>query len=144
SLARHPKIFPTLYVSIVKVGEETGTLEASFKRLAEYLAQDHEMKDRIKAAMRYPIIVMCTIAIAIGSLTTSVIPTCAPLFEALGNDIPWPTRMIIGVSEFAQSYWHVVLVALFVSIVAARQYINTEKGRYLWDSVRLRLPAIGK
>ena len=144
SLARHPKIFPTLYVSIVKVGEETGTLEASFKRLAEYLAQDHEMKDRIKAAMRYPIIVMCTIAIAIGILTTFVIPKFAPLFEALGNDIPWPTRMIIGVSEFAQSYWHVVLVALFVSIVAARQYVNTEKGRYLWDSVRLRLPAIGQ
>ncbi len=144
SLARHPKIFPTLYISIVKVGEETGTLEASFKRLAEYLAQDQEMKDRIKAAMRYPLIVMCTIAIAIGVLTTFVIPKFAPLFKALGDNIPWPTRIIIGVSEFAQSYWHVLLGALFLGIVAARQYLHTEKGRFLWDKLRLRLPAVGQ
>lgn len=144
SLARHPKIFPTLYVSIVKVGEETGTLEASFKRLAEYLSQDQEMKDRIKAATRYPIIVLCTIAIAIGVLTTFVIPKFAPLFKALGDDIPWPTRVIIGASDFAQSYWHVLLVIAFLGIVAARQYIGTDKGRFVWDTLRLRIPAIGK
>lgn len=144
SLARHPKIFPTLYISIVKVGEETGTLEASFKRLAEYLAQDQEMKDRIKAATRYPIIVMCTIAIAIGVLTTFVIPKFAPLFRALGDNIPWPTRVIIGVSEFAQSYWHLVLGAIVFGMLAIRQYVDTERGRLLWDKLRLRIPAIGK
>lgn len=143
SLARHPKIFPTLYISIVKVGEETGTLEASFKRLAEYLAQDQEMKDRMKAAMRYPIIVLCTIAIAIGVLTTFVIPKFAPLFRALGDNIPWPTRIIIGASELTQSYWHLLLGVAFLGIVAARQYVHTEKGRLLWDKLRLRLPALG-
>jgi MSHA biogenesis protein MshG len=144
SLARYPKIFPHLYVSIVKVGEETGTLDASFRRLAEYLAQDQNMKDRIKSATRYPIIVMCTIAIAIGVLTTFVIPKFAPLFKALGDNIPWPTRIIMGVSQFAQDYWYIVIGGLIISIIAARQYVNTEKGRFVWDRLRLKIPVIGK
>jgi MSHA biogenesis protein MshG len=144
SFARHPKIFPSLYVAIVKVGEETGTLDASFKRLAEYLAQDQDMKDRIKAATRYPIIVLCTVAIAIGVLTTFVIPKFAPLFKALGNNIPLPTKIIIGASAFAQNYWLMILVSLFLFAFAAKHYVNTEKGRLLWDRVRLQLPAIGK
>jgi MSHA biogenesis protein MshG len=144
SLARHPKIFPNLYVSIVKVGEETGTLEASFKRLAEYLALDQEMKDRIKSATRYPIIVMCVIAIAIGVLTTFVIPKFAPLFKALGDNIPMPTRIIMGVSSFAQNYWYVIIGGALLTFVGFREYIKTEKGRYQWDRIRLRIPAIGR
>ena len=144
SFARHPRIFPPLYVSIIKVGEETGTLEASFKRLAEYMAQDQEMKDRIKSATRYPIIVLCVIAAAIAVLTTFVIPKFAPLFRALGDNIPWPTRVIMGVSSFAQNYWYVVIGGILIAFVVARQYVQTEKGRYQWDKFRLRLPAIGK
>lgn len=93
SFARHPKIFPTLYISLIKVGEETGTLEASFRRLADYLKQDQEMRDRVKSAMRYPIIVMVAIAVALGVLTVFVIPKFAPLFRALGDNIPMPTRI---------------------------------------------------
>ena len=143
SLARHPKIFPSLYISIIRVGEETGTLDASFKRLAEYMARDQDMKDRIKAATRYPIIVLCVIAVAIGILTTFVIPKFAPLFRALGDNIPWPTRVIMGVSNFAQNYWHLVIVAMCLAAFAARHYVGTEKGRFQWDKFKLRLPVIG-
>jgi MSHA biogenesis protein MshG len=143
SFARHPKIFPPLYISIIKVGEETGTLDASFKRLAEYLARDQDMRDRIKAATRYPIIVMCVIAIAIGVLTTFVIPRFAPLFRALGDQIPWPTRIIMGVSTFAQDYWGIVLGAILVFSIVARQYVGTQGGRFKWDKFKLRIPVIG-
>ena len=143
-LARHPKIFPPLYVSIIRVGEETGTLEASFRRLAEYLQQDQDMQDRIKAAMRYPAIVMCVIAAAIGVLTMFVIPKFAPLFRQLGDHIPWPTLAIMGVSSFAQHYWYVVVGALALGVFAARHYVQTEAGRFRWDSLKLRLPVIGK
>ena len=143
SFARHPKIFPPLYISILKVGEETGTLDASFKRLAEYLARDQDMRDRIKAATRYPLIVLCTIAIAIAVLTTFVIPRFAPLFRALGDQIPWPTRVIMGVSTFAQNYWGAVLGGLVIAAFAARQYVATEHGRLRWDTWKLRIPVIG-
>lgn len=143
SLARHPKIFPPLYISIIRMGEETGTLDASFKRLAEYLAQDQDIKDRIKAAMRYPLIVLSVVAAAIAVLTVFVIPKFAPLFKALGDNIPLPTRIIMGVSSFAQSYWHLVLGLLFLCVVAVRQYVASGPGRFQWDRLKLKLPALG-
>ncbi|HEU4601493.1 MAG TPA: type II secretion system F family protein [Steroidobacteraceae bacterium] len=143
SFARHPSIFPSLYISIIKVGEETGTLEASFKRLAEYMAMDQDMRDRIKSATRYPIIVLCVIAIAIAVLTMFVIPKFAPLFAALGNNIPLPTRIIMGVSSFAQHNWHFVLAGVIGGMFALRNYVKTDKGRLQWDTWKLKLPAIG-
>ena len=144
SLARHPTIFPPLYVSIIRVGEETGTLEASFRRLAEYMQQDQDMQDRLKAALRYPAIVMCVIAAAIGVLTIFVIPKFEPLFKQLGDNIPWPTLALMGVSSFAQQYWYVVIGAIMLSVFACRRYVQTEHGRYRWDTVKLRIPVLGK
>jgi MSHA biogenesis protein MshG len=143
SLARHPKIFPNIYVSIVKVGEETGTLEASFKRLAEYLQQDQNMRDRIKSATRYPMIVMVTIAIAIAILTTFVIPKFAPLFQSLGDNIPLPTLLIMTASNFVRDFWYVTIGAIGVAILTFRHYVGTEQGRFNWDKLKLRIPAIG-
>jgi MSHA biogenesis protein MshG len=144
SLARHPDIFPQLYVSIIRVGEETGTLEASFRRLAEYMQLDQDMQDRIKAALRYPMIVLCVIVAALGVLTMFVIPKFEPLFAQLGDDIPWPTLAIMGVSSFAQEYWYLVAGGLVAAAMAARRYVRTERGRFRWDSFKLRLPVIGK
>lgn len=143
SFARHPDLFPTLYVSIIRVGESTGTLEASFKRMAEYLAQDQETQERVKSAMRYPIIVMCAIAVAMGVLTTFVIPKFAPLFKALGDNIPWPTRVIMGVSSFAHDYWYLMFAGMAAVMFVIRSYTNTEAGRYQWHKLKLRLPVVG-
>jgi MSHA biogenesis protein MshG len=144
SLARHPSIFPALYVSIIRVGEETGTLEASFRRLAEYLQQDQELRDRIKAALRYPMIVMGVIAAAIVVLTMFVIPKFEPLFKGLGDNIPWPTLAIMSVSEFAREFWYVVFGALIVAVLGVRHYISSESGRFRWDRWKMRVPVIGK
>jgi len=144
SLARHPTIFPPLYVSIIRVGEETGTLEASFRRLAEYIQQDQDMQDRIKAALRYPMIVMCVIAAAIAVLTMFVIPKFEPLFRQLGDHVPWPTVAIMSVSSFAQHYWYVIVGAISLALFSFRHYLRTEKGRFRWDTFKLRIPVIGK
>lgn len=144
SFARHPRIFPSLYISVIRVGESTGTLEQSFKRMAEYLEQDHRTQQRVKSAMRYPIIVMIVIAVAVGVLTTFVIPKFAPLFKVLGDSIPMPTRIIIGVSDFTQHYWYVVLLAIAAIVISTRQYLQTERGRFQWDEWRLKIPVLGK
>lgn len=144
SLARHPTIFPPLYVSIIRVGEETGTLEASFRRLSEYMQQDQDMQSRIKAALRYPAIVMCVIAAAIGVLTMFVIPKFEPLFKQLGDNIPWPTLAIMSVSTFVQEFWYLGLGTIAMALLLLRRYVSTEHGRYRWDTFKLRLPVIGK
>jgi MSHA biogenesis protein MshG len=144
SFARHPDIFPNLYINLIRVGEATGTLDTSFKRLAEYLAQDADMRDRVKSAMRYPIIVMVVIGVAMGVLTTFVIPNFAPLFKALGDNIPLPTLIIMNVSAFTQHYWYVVLGCIAGAVMGARKYVSTEQGRFQWHKYKLRLPVVGK
>jgi MSHA biogenesis protein MshG len=144
SFGRHPEIFPTLYVSIVRVGEASGTLEQSFLRLGEYLTQDQEMQDRMKSAMRYPAMVLITISIAMAILTTFVIPKFAPIFAALGDDIPMPTRIVMGASTFAREYWYIVLGGIALLGVVVRTYLSTDDGRYRWHKFKLRLPVVGR
>ncbi|HZF16461.1 MAG TPA: type II secretion system F family protein [Steroidobacteraceae bacterium] len=143
SFARHPKVFSNLYVSIVRVGEATGTLEQSFLRMCEYLTLDQTVQDRVKNAIRYPLIVVIAIAIAIVVITMFVIPNFAPIFRALGDDLPWPTRIILGVSTFFQHYWYLVAAAIAGAIAWFMHYTRTEAGRYRWHHLKLRLPVIG-
>ena len=144
SLARHPDIFPPLFLSMVRVGESTGTLDNAFLRLCEYLAQDQEVQDRVKSAIRYPAIVVVVIAIAIVIITIFVIPNFAPLFRILGNDIPLPTRIIMGTSSFVRHHGALLLAALVLLVAGIKRYLATEAGRYRWDRMKLRLPVIGE
>lgn len=144
SFARHPKIFPTLYVSIVGVGEATGTLDKSFQRLTEYLSQEQKMHDSVKGAVRYPIIVMITIAFAAAFLTMFVIPKFAPVFAQLKGDLPLPTRILLGASMLVRDYWMYSLGVITLGVFGVRRYLQTQDGRFKWDRFKLRIPVIGK
>lgn len=143
SLQGHPKIFSTLFINLVEIGEATGTLDVAFQRIYEYLSMDQEVRDRVKSAVRYPIIVLIAVAIALSIITVFVIPNFAPIFRALGDDIPLPTRIIMGVSDFAINYWAHILGAVAIAAIAFSRYINTEVGRLRWDHLKLRMPIIG-
>lgn len=143
SLARHPDIFSALFVSVIEVGEATGTMDVAFERMYDHLSLDQQIRDRVSSAIRYPIIVLIGIAIALSIITVFVIPNFAPIFRALGDNIPMPTRIIMGVSGFAINHWYLVLalpVGLGASLVG---YIRTEQGRFNWDRFKLRLPVTG-
>ena len=144
SFARHPEIFPKLYVSIVSVGEATGTLDKSFQRLTEYLAQEKDMHDRVKSAVRYPIIVMITIVLAMVFMSTFVIPKFEPVFAQLKGEMPLPTRMLLGASTAVRDYWHIALGSLGLLVFVVRQWLATPGGRMRWDTMKLRIPVIGR
>ncbi|MBT8131733.1 MAG: type II secretion system F family protein, partial [Gammaproteobacteria bacterium] len=143
SLRRHPKIFTPLFISIVDVGETTGTLDTAFLRLYEYLSLDEQVKKRVKSAVRYPVIVLAAIAAALVVISVFVIPNFAPLFRALGDNIPMPTKIIMGVSDLTVNYWPYCLVVLGAVYFITRSYLQSETGRAKWDRARLRLPVIG-
>lgn len=143
SMARHPEVFPPLYVSIVRVGEATGTLEQSFLRLGQHLAQEKDIRDRVKGAMRYPVIVVVTILAAAVFLSTVVIPKFEPIFQALHGAIPVPTRIIIGTSALIRGYWHLCLAACALLAFGLRRVVATPAGRMQWDRLRLKMPVTG-
>jgi MSHA biogenesis protein MshG len=144
SFARHPDIFPRIYVSIVSVGEATGTLDKSFQRLTEYMAQEQDMRDRVKSAVRYPIIVMITIVLAMVFMSTFVIPKFAPVFAQLKTGLPLPTRLLLGSSAAVRDYWPYTLGCLALLVYGARRYVATIDGRMRWDRFKLRVPVLGK
>jgi MSHA biogenesis protein MshG len=143
SLARHPKIFSSLYVSMVRVGENTGRLEESYLRIAQYLELEKETRQRIKAALRYPTFVIVAIAIAIGIINIFVIPAFANLFAKANVPLPWQTRLLIGTSNFFVTWWPALLAGIIGGIAGFRFYINTDKGRYWWDKNKLKIPLAG-
>jgi len=142
--ARHPTIFPPLYVNMVRVGEATGTLDTAFVRMCEYLSMEQDVHDRVQSAMRYPLFVLAAVMLAIGIISVKVIPAFAPIFRMLGNDIPLPTRLIMGVSSLTQNYWWLMLLGVFLAHWLWRAYIRTDAGRMRWHRAKLRLPIVGK
>ncbi len=143
SMKGHPKIFSVLFINLVEIGEATGTLDVAFQRLYEYLSMDQEVRDRVKSAVRYPVIVLIAVAIALSIITVFVIPNFAPIFRTLGDDIPLPTRIIMGVSDVAINYWAYVLGTAAVFAMATSSYIKTETGRLRWDRLKLHIPIVG-
>lgn len=143
SMAAHPKIFTPLFINLIEIGEASGTLEISFQRLYEYLSMDREVRDKVKSAVRYPIVVMAAVAVALGIITVFVIPNFAPIFRQLGDNIPLPTMIIMGVSNFVVTYWSAMLAALVVGISTLSYWKKTDNGRLKWDLMMLKMPVTG-
>jgi MSHA biogenesis protein MshG len=144
SFARHGALFPPLYISMVRVGEATGTLDTAFLRLCDYLAVEQDVQDRVRGALRYPLMVFGAVIIAVGIISVKVIPAFAPVFRVLGDNIPWPTRLIMGASSFTQHYWWLILILGAGAYGAARSYVRTDEGRYKWHRAKLKFPIVGR
>jgi MSHA biogenesis protein MshG len=143
SLGRHPDIFSKFFVSIVRVGESSGTLPTAFERLYQYLGMEKRIKDKLSTALRYPATVMVAIAIAIGIITMWVLPKFEPIFSKLGDRLPWPTQVLMSVSSFTASYWYIILAVCMSALVGFKLYLRDETGRYRWDRFKLRIPVAG-
>lgn len=143
AMTRHPKIFSSLFINMVRVGENSGRLDEVFLQLAGYLEREKATRDQVKAAMRYPSFVIIAVAAAMFVINLWVIPTFAKVFSGFHAQLPLPTRILLMVSDFTVAYWMYILGALFLSSLALRHYLNTKNGRYRWDKIKLRIPIIG-
>ncbi|MDQ2075226.1 type II secretion system F family protein [Marinimicrobium sp. ABcell2] len=143
AMRHHPKVFNNLFVSIVNVGENSGQLEAAFLQLSEYMERDQNTIKSIKSALRYPSFVMAALAIAIAVINIWVIPAFGNMFAQFGADLPLPTRILVGVSDFFVTFWPYILVLVVGLAFATRQYVRSEKGSRVWGRKKLRLPVVG-
>jgi general secretion pathway protein F len=143
ALARHPHIFSKLYVNMVKAGEAGGVLDRILVRLSEFIEESEELKQYMISVMIYPIILTLVAAGAVIVLLTAVIPKFQVVFEDMGQALPLPTQLIMGMSDFVSSYWYIPAGLIVIAFTAIRNYINTAKGRYAWDRFRLRIPLLG-
>ncbi|RIZ70127.1 MAG: type II secretion system F family protein [Methylococcales bacterium] len=139
----HPKVFSSFYISMIRIGESTGMLDKVFLRLFDHIEFEKFMRDQIKAALRYPQFVMIAMMVAIVVVNVFVIPIFAKVFQGLGADLPLMTRILLNFSDFMVSYWPYLVGGFLASVISFRSYISSDKGRYQWDSFKLKSPIIG-
>jgi MSHA biogenesis protein MshG len=139
----HPKIFNTLFVNLVSVGENSGRLDLIFKQLSEYMERDLDTAKSIRTALRYPSFVLGAITIAMSIINIKVIPAFAGMFATFGAQLPLPTRILIGISNFFVAYWVYMLVIAIGGAFWFRGYIKSPTGSRWWGEKKLRLIIVG-
>jgi MSHA biogenesis protein MshG len=144
AMRRHPKVFNSFYVSLVRIGESTGMLETVFLRLFEHLEFEREIRDRLKSALRYPAFVVVAMVVALAIINVVVVPAFAKMFAGFNAALPLMTRIVIGVSNFTVSYWPVMLAFAGGAVIAFNVWRATPAGSYQWDKAKLRIPIAGK
>ncbi|MBN1196518.1 MAG: type II secretion system F family protein [Candidatus Aminicenantes bacterium] len=143
ALQKHPKVFNDLYTSMIQAGEASGNLDTILLRLSEYIENMAKLVGRVKSALAYPVAVLIAAVVLTAVILWKVVPTFQGLFTQLGADLPVPTQIVIAASEFLQSNFFIMLIAVVGLALAFRSYNKTYKGRRVVDRLKLRLPVFG-
>jgi type IV pilus assembly protein PilC len=144
SMARHPKVFPSIMVNMVRAGETGGVLDEVLGRVADHFERDQKLKGRIKSAMTYPAAMGGLVLIILVAMMIFVVPVFQAMFASMGGQLPFATQILVNISEGIRSWPG--LVTLVVTITATstfRWWKATDSGRLIWDTIKLRMPVFG-
>lgn len=144
ALARHPRIYSNIYVSMVKAGELGGMLDDVLERLCLHLEREQEINAKIRSASIYPAIISIFAIIMVIGIIVFVMPTFVTMFQSSGVELPAPTRMLLNLSEFLRGYWMFWIPTIVIIIYSLNKSGKTESGREFWDRLYLKLPVVGK
>ena len=143
AMGKHPRVFPTLFVSMVRAGETGGFLEDCLLRLAIFIEKDQELKSRVTSALAYPVLLIVIGVAAIGFLMVFFIPRFSEIFKKMGDNLPLPTQIVMAVSYFFRDQWIFVLLGVVAAALAWSRVAATLAGRRMIDRIRIRLPLLG-
>jgi len=143
SLARWPKVFPPLMISLVLASEASGTLGLMMGRVSKYLNKELKTAKQIKSALTYPIVMMCLALAITVFLMVFVLPRFASIYANRDAQLPLPTRIMLGLSAFWSSHWILIVLSCIAAAASVFMFAKRPTGKRFFDSVKLRLPIIG-
>jgi type IV pilus assembly protein PilC len=143
AMAKHPKIFNNLYVAMVKSGEAGGVLEAVLQRIAVTLEGEVALRQRIRSAMTYPIVVAGFVTLILLAMLLFIVPQFKSLYAQLNGTLPLPTRILLAVSNALKHDFIIIVLVIVAMIIGLRRFIKTKRGREIWDRLKLRAPVFG-
>jgi general secretion pathway protein F len=145
ALARYPNIFSKIYLSMVEAGEASGSLDTILMRLAEFLEASAELRQKLSAALTYPIIMLIVVMGVMIGLFTFVIPNIIKIFESFPElTLPWYTQMVVAVSNIFVNYWMVIIGTIVIGYFSFAAWKRTPVGAAKWDAISLKLPLFGQ
>ena len=144
AMSKHPQVFSELYVNTVVAGEAGGVLDKVLMRLADVLEEEEETRSNIKSAMRYPIMVIVALIVAVFILSVLVIPQFAKVYEGFDTSLPLPTQIMIMVGKAVKDYWWITIPSIVGVFFLIRMLINTPQGRLWWDGLKFKIIIMGE
>lgn len=142
--ASFPTIFTTVFVNMIRAGEVSGNLDEMLDRLAVFYEKEYYTREKVKSAMIYPMIMGVVTVAVVTLMMTFVIPKYVANFNAMGIELPLPTRIVVKLSDLFKAYWYVLPVIMITPTLLINMVKKTKKGNYYWDYVRLKVPVFGK
>jgi type IV pilus assembly protein PilC len=143
ALQKHPKAFNRLFVAMVKAGEAGGVLDSVLLRLADQIEREVSLRQKIKSAMTYPIVVLAFVLMILAAMLLFIVPQFETIYSDLGGQLPLPTRLLLGVSKAFRTYWYIVLAVIIIGSIVFNRWKKTERGRHQWDTIKLKVPVFG-
>ncbi len=143
SLGHHPHYFNDLFVNMVKAGEAAGNLDDVLDRLASYGQKQDKIRNKIKAALAYPAVMIIFGSVVVFILVTFVVPNILQVINKTGQALPMPTRILVGTTEFFGAWWPFVIVGVIASLVIFKLALKNPEARFKWDRFKLRVPVLG-
>jgi type IV pilus assembly protein PilC len=140
ALARHPKVFDSLYVAMVRAGETGGMLEDALRRVADQLEKDDSLRRQVKAAMTYPTVIISFALIVLLALVAFLVPIFAKIFKDFGGQLPAITQFTVALSHIVTGYWYLLIGVTVGVVVAFQKWRKSSWGRPQWDALRLKVP----
>ena len=143
ALAKHPRVFPNLFVSMVKAGEAGGGLDEILNRYAEFAETQADLQRKIREALYYPIILIVAATGVIVFIATALIPKFVEIFNRAEVSLPLPTIILYEIGTAIRQFWYVIILAGVLAVFGVRRYVRTETGKFIFDTVSLKLPILG-
>ena len=143
ALAKHPKSFDKLYVSMVKAGEAGGVLDVILNRLATFMEKSQKLKKKVKGALIYPVAVLTVASLILFFIMIYVVPSFQSMFKELGQRLPTPTQFLLSASQTIRRYWFLIPGIPFLLWMGFKLVARSPKGRHMLDSFKLKLPIFG-
>ena len=144
AMARHPKVFDTLYTNMIAAGEAGGILDMILQRLAVFIEKLVKLKQALKSALIYPCVIISIAVTVVGIILWKVVPVFRTLYAGFNVQLPLLTRIVIAASAIVESYILVIITAVVLIVIGVRSYYKTDKGRHLIDRALLRIPILGE
>lgn len=141
-LAKYPKVFPNVYIQLVRAGEASGKLEVILERLTSYLERAEETAKKIKKAMSYPIMMLSFVGLIVMVVLTFLIPKMADIFTKSGKELPMPTQVLMTMSDFVLNHYFLLIASIAGVILGFLKWKSTPAGRLMFDEMILRLPLV--
>lgn len=142
---KHPKIFPSLFVNMIRAAETSGNMDDTLDSLASYYEKQNSIKKKVQSTLAYPIVLLVVIVTVVIFLMISIVPSIVATFESLNAELPTITKLVIAMSEVVQSYWWagIILIAI-ITLIFMYLYKNNERFQYVTHVILFKLPVFGK